>query len=110
MSPTCLAFTHFQSAQPTTVGKRACLWINDLLFDLDQLDFQLSQLKLLGCKGTTGTAASFLKLFDGDEEKVLVLERMIAEKMGFASCQQVSGQTYSRKQDFAVLQVLSGIA
>ena len=105
-----LAFTHFQAAQPTTVGKRACLWLQDLEMDLGQLDFALSQLRLLGCKGTTGTAASFLKLFDGDEEKVLKLERMIAEKTGFTACQQISGQTYSRKQDFAVLQVLSGIA
>ena len=105
-----LAFTHFQAAQPTTVGKRACLWLQDLEMDLKQLDFALSQLRLLGCKGTTGTAASFLKLFDGDEEKVQELERMIAEKMGFTACQQISGQTYSRKQDFAVLQVLSGIA
>ena len=105
-----LAFTHFQAAQPTTVGKRACLWLQDLEMDLGQLDFALSRLRLLGCKGTTGTAASFLKLFDGDEEKVRELERMIAEKMGFTACQQISGQTYSRKQDFAVLQVLSGIA
>ena len=105
-----LAFTHFQAAQPTTVGKRACLWLQDLEMDLKQLDFTLSQLRLLGCKGTTGTAASFLRLFDGDEEKVLELERIIAEKMGFTACQQISGQTYSRKQDFAVLQVLSGIA
>lgn len=105
-----LAFTHFQAAQPTTVGKRTCLWLQDLEMDLGQLDFALSQLRLLGCKGTTGTAASFLRLFDGDEEKVLELERMIAEKMGFTACQQISGQTYSRKQDFAVLQVLSGIA
>ena len=105
-----LAFTHFQAAQPTTVGKRACLWLQDLEMDLKQLDFALSQLRLLGCKGTTGTAASFLKLFDGDEEKVLELERMIAEKTGFTACQQISGQTYSRKQEFAVLQVLSGIA
>ncbi len=105
-----LAFTHFQAAQPTTVGKRACLWLQDLEMDLGQLDFALSQLRLLGCKGTTGTAASFLKLFDGDEEKVQELERMIAAKMGFTACQQISGQTYSRKQDFAVLQVLSGIA
>ena len=105
-----LAFTHFQAAQPTTVGKRACLWLQDLEMDLGQLDFALSQLRLLGCKGTTGTAASFLKLFDGNEEKVLTLERMIAEKMGFTACQQISGQTYSRKQDFAVLQVVSGIA
>ena len=105
-----LAFTHFQAAQPTTVGKRACLWLQDLEMDLKQLDFVLSQLRLLGCKGTTGTAASFLRLFDGDEEKVLGLERIIAEKMGFTACQQISGQTYSRKQDFAALQVLSGIA
>ena len=105
-----LAFTHFQAAQPTTVGKRACLWLQDLEMDLKQLDFALSQLRLLGCKGTTGTAASFLKLFDGDEDKVITLERLIAEKMGFPACQPVSGQTYSRKQDFAVLQVLSGIA
>ena len=105
-----LAYTHFQAAQPTTVGKRACLWINDLLFDIEQLDFQLSQLKLLGCKGTTGTGASFLELFDGDAEKVEELERRIAAKMGFDACQAVSGQTYTRKVDFAVLQVLSGIA
>ena len=105
-----LAFTHFQAAQPTTVGKRACLWLQDLEMDLEQLDFALSRLRLLGCKGTTGTAASFLKLFEGDGEKVLALERLIAEKMGFPACQAVSGQTYSRKQDFAVLQVLSGIA
>lgn len=105
-----LAFTHFQAAQPTTVGKRACLWLQDLEMDLRQLDFQLTQLKLLGCKGTTGTAASFLALFDGNEEKVRELERGIADRMGFPNCQTVSGQTYSRKQDFSVLQVLSGIA
>lgn len=105
-----LAYTHFQAAQPTTVGKRACLWINDLLFDIQQLDFQLDNLKLLGCKGTTGTAASFLELFDGDGEKAEELERKIAEKLGFEQCQSVSGQTYTRKVDFAVLQVLSGIA
>ena len=105
-----LAWTHFQAAQPTTVGKRACLWINDLVFDLEQLEFQLGQLKLLGCKGTTGTGASFLALFDGDAEKVERLEAMIAEKMGLPACQAVSGQTYTRKVDFAVLQVLSGIA
>ena len=105
-----LAFTHFQAAQPTTVGKRACLWLQDLEMDLRQLNFQLEELKLLGCKGTTGTAASFLTLFEGDEEKVRQLERGIAERMGFPHCQSVSGQTYSRKQDFAVLQVLSGIA
>ena len=105
-----LAYTHFQAAQPTTVGKRACLWLNDLLFDLRQLDFQLDQLRLLGCKGATGTGASFLELFDGDAEKVARLERMIAERLGFERCQSVSGQTYTRKTDFAVLQVLSGIA
>ena len=105
-----LAYTHFQAAQPTTVGKRACLWMNDLLFDIEQLDFQLNNLKLLGCKGTTGTGASFLELFDGDETKVEQLEQKIAEKIGFSKCQSVSGQTYTRKADFAVLQVLSGIA
>ncbi len=105
-----LAFTHFQAAQPTTVGKRACLYLQDLEMDLYQIDFALSRMKLLGCKGTTGTAASFLALFDGDAEKVRQLEEMIAEKMGFPACQRVTGQTYSRKQDFAVLQVLSGIA
>lgn len=105
-----LAYTHFQAAQPTTVGKRACLWMNDLLFDIEQLDFQLNNLKLLGCKGTTGTGASFLEPFDGDEEKVEQLEQKIAEKIGFSKCQSVSGQTYTRKADFAVLQVLSGIA
>ena len=105
-----LAYTHFQAAQPTTVGKRACLWMNDLLFDIEQLDFQLNSLKLLGCKGTTGTGASFLELFDGDEEKVERLEQKIANKVGFSKCQSVSGQTYTRKADFAVLQVLSGIA
>lgn len=105
-----LAYTHFQAAQPTTVGKRACLWINDLLFDVEQLDFQLNNLKLLGCKGTTGTCASFLELFEGDEKKVEMLEQKIADKIGFSKCQSVSGQTYTRKADFAVLQVLSGIA
>ena len=105
-----LAYTHFQAAQPTTVGKRACLWINDLLYDLKQLDFQLEQLEPLGCKGTTGTGASFLELFDGDEEKVEALEKKIAAKIDFEKCQSVSGQTYTRKVDFAVLQVLSGIA
>lgn len=105
-----LAYTHFQAAQPTTVGKRACLWMNDLLFDIEQLDFQLDNLKLLGCKGTTGTGASFLELFEGDMEKAEKLEELIAEKVGFDKCQSVSGQTYTRKADFAVLQVLSGIA
>lgn len=105
-----LAYTHFQAAQPTTVGKRVCLWMNELLFDIEQLDFQLHNLKLLGCKGTTGTGASFLELFDGDEKKVELLEQKIADKIGFSKCQSVSGQTYTRKTDFAVLQVLSGIA
>ena len=108
----CLAYTHFQAAQPTTVGKRAALWIQDLLFDLERLDFTLDNLKLLGCKGTTGTSASFLNLFDGNHEKVKELERKIAEKMGFApaSVYAISGQTYSRKIDYYTLSVLSGIA
>ena len=105
-----LAYTHFQAAQPTTVGKRACLWLNDLAMDLEQVDFQLKTLKLLGCKGATGTGASFLSLFDGDADKVELLEKKIAQKLGFDSCQPVSGQTYTRKVDFAVLQALSGIA
>lgn len=104
-----LAYTHFQSAQPTTVGKRACLWLQDLMFDLDQIDFVIGNLKLLGCKGTTGTQASFLELFDGDEQKVLELDKKIAEKMGFESVYSVSGQTYSRKIDYFILSVLSGI-
>ncbi|MCL2044442.1 MAG: adenylosuccinate lyase [Treponema sp.] len=106
----CLGYTHFQAAQPTTVGNRAALWIQDLLFDLDHLDFALGNLKLLGCKGTTGTAASFLALFDGDHNKVIALEQKIAAKMGFDSVYPVSGQTYSRKIDFYILSVLSGIA
>ena len=105
-----LAYTHFQAAQPTTVGKRATLWCNDLLSDLRHLDFQLSEMKLLGCKGTTGTSASFLELFDGDTEKVSELEKLIADKMGFDGCVPVSGQTYSRKLDYDVLSVLCGIA
>ena len=105
-----LAYTHFQAAQPTTVGKRATLWAYDLLNDLEQLEYQLGRLELLGCKGTTGTGASFLELFDGDEDKVMRLEALIAEKMGFDRCAPVSGQTYSRKVDFSVLQVLSAIA
>ena len=106
----CLAYTHCQPAQLTTVGKRATLWAQDLLMDLEQLEFQLEHLKLLGCKGTTGTGASFLALFDGDEQKVVALEQKICEKMGFSGAYPVSGQTYSRKVDFQVLQVLSGIA
>jgi adenylosuccinate lyase len=105
-----LAFTHFQPAQPTTVGKRATLWIQDLMMDLEDVNYQLSKAKLLGSKGTTGTQASFLELFDGDHEKVKKLDKMIAEKMGYASCFAVSGQTYSRKLDFQILSVLSGIA
>lgn len=105
-----LAYTHFQAAQPTTLGKRATLWANDLIMDLQQLDFQLDNLKLLGCKGTTGTGASFLELFEGDGDKVKKLDEMIAEKMGFSGVYPVSGQTYSRKADFYVLQVLSSIA
>lgn len=105
-----LAYTHFQAAQPTTVGKRATLWIQDLMLDLEELDFCINNLKLLGCKGTTGTSASFMKLFDGDVEKVEALEGKIAKKMGFDSCFAVSGQTYTRKVDYKVLSVLSGIA
>jgi len=105
-----LGFTHFQAAQPTTVGKRATLWIQDLIFDIEQLDFVLSNLKLLGCKGTTGTQASFMELFEGDTEKVKLLDKKIAEKMGFTGAYSVSGQTYSRKIDANVLSVLSSIA
>ena len=105
----CLAFTHFQSAQPTTVGKRAALWLNDLMLDVEEIDFCLATLKPLGCKGTTGTQASFLELFHGDYEKVEALDRMIAEKMGFQSSVPVSGQTYSRKTDSRVLSALSQI-
>ena len=105
-----LAYTHFQAAQPTTAGKRATLWISDLMSDLERLDFELGSLRLLGCKGTTGTAASFLELFEGDHAKVKKLDSLIAEKMGFSGCVPVSGQTYSRKVDYNVLSVLSGIA
>ncbi len=105
-----LAFTHFQPAQPTTVGKRATLWIQDLLMDLEDIEFRLSKAKLLGSKGTTGTQASFLELFDGDHEKVKELDRKIARKMGFESCFAVSGQTYSRKIDAQILAVLSSVA
>lgn len=105
-----LAYTHFQAAQPTTLGKRATLWAQDLLLDLEQLDFVLGSLRLLGCKGTTGTGASFLSLFDGDHKKVVELERRIARKMGFDKVMAVSGQTYTRKVDYFVLSVLSGIA
>ncbi len=105
-----LAYTHFQAAQPTTVGKRATLWAQDLILDLENLEHVLSGLKLLGCKGTTGTGASFVALFDGDTEKVKLLEKKIANKMGFESAIAVSGQTYTRKIDYFVLSVLSGIA
>lgn len=105
-----LAFTHFQPAQPTTVGKRATLWMQELLLDLSDLDYMISQQKLLGSKGTTGTQASFLELFNGDHEKVRQIDKKIAEKMGFKECYPVSGQTYSRKVDSRVLNVLSGIA
>ena len=105
-----LAFTHFQPAQPTTVGKRATLWIHDLILDLQDCDYVLSGLLLLGSKGTTGTQASFLELFEGDYEKVRKLDQMIADKMGFSGCYPVSGQTYSRKIDSRVLNVLAGIA
>lgn len=105
-----LAYTHFQPAQPTTVGKRATLWLNELVLDLEDLEYVLGSLKLLGSKGTTGTQASFLELFDGDHAKCRKLDQMIAEKMGFTSCYPVSGQTYSRKVDFRVLSVLAGIA
>jgi len=105
-----LAFTHFQPAQPTTVGKRATLWINELMMDLSDLDYVISTMKLLGSKGTTGTQASFLELFNGDHDTIRKVDRKIAEKMGFDSCVPVSGQTYSRKVDSRVLNVLSGIA
>lgn len=105
-----LAFTHFQPAQPTTVGKRASLWIYDLVLDLEEVEHRIKNMKLLGSKGTTGTQASFKELFEGDTEKVKQLEAKIAEKMGFSGVQPVSGQTYSRKVDSFVLNVLSGIA
>lgn len=105
-----LAFTHFQPAQPTTVGKRATLWMNELVVDLEDLDYVIGSMKLLGSKGTTGTQASFLELFEGDHDKVKKVDTMIAEKMGFDKVQPVSGQTYTRKVDTRVLNVLAGIA
>ena len=105
-----LAFTHFQPAQPTTVGKRATLWLQELLMDLEDVEYQLSKAKLLGSKGTIGTQASFLELFDGDHEKCKMLDHKIAEKMGYKACFPVSGQTYSRKLDSQFLNVLAGIA
>ena len=105
-----LAFTHFQPAQPTTVGKRATLWLQEFYLDLEDLEYVLGSMKLLGSKGTTGTQASFLELFDGDQETIDKIDPMIAEKMGFRECYPVSGQTYSRKVDTRVLNVLAGIA
>lgn len=105
-----LAFTHYQPAQPTTVGKRATLWINEFMMDLEDLEYVSSTLKLLGCKGTTGTQASFMELFNGDDEKIDQIDSKIARKMGFPSCYPVSGQTYSRKVDTRVMNVLAGIA
>jgi adenylosuccinate lyase len=105
-----LAFTHFQPAQPTTLGKRATLWINEFMMDLEDLDYVISSLKLLGSKGTTGTQASFLELFKGDNDTVDKIDPMIAKKMGFSACVPVSGQTYSRKTDTRVVNILAGIA
>ena len=105
-----LAFTHFKPAQPTTVGKRATLWTQEFLMDLEDLEYVMSTLKLLGSKGTTGTQASFLELFEGDQETIDKIDPMIAEKMGFKNCYPVSGQTYSRKVDTRVLNILAGIA
>lgn len=105
-----LAFTHFQPAQPTTVGKRASLWLQEFCMDLEDIEYVLSTMKLLGSKGTTGTQASFLELFEGDQETIDKIDPMIAKKMGFAACVPVSGQTYSRKTDTRVLNVLAGIA
>ena len=105
-----LAFTHFQPAQPTTVGKRATLWMQEFLMDLEDLEYVAGSLKLLGSKGTTGTQASFLELFDGDQDTIDKIDPMIAQKMGFKACYPVSGQTYSRKVDTRVLNVLAGIA
>ena len=105
-----LAFTHFQPAQPTTVGKRATLWMQDLMLDLEDVEYRISKAILLGCKGTTGTQASFLELFEGDHEKCRRLDQKIAEKMGYPRCFGVSGQTYSRKVDSQMLSILSGVA
>ncbi len=105
-----LGFTHFQAAQPTTVGKRACLWLQEFLLDMEDLEHVISTMKLLGSKGTTGTQASFLELFDGDHDTIDKIDPMIAQKMGFEACYPVSGQTYSRKTDTRVLNALAGIA
>ena len=105
----CLGFTHLQPAQPTTVGKRACLWLQDLVLDLEEVEHRLSTLRFRGVKGTTGTQATFLSLFDGDHEKVVALDRLVTEKMGFKEAYPITGQTYSRKIDSQVLDVLGGI-
>ena len=105
-----LGFTHYQPAQPTTVGKRASLWLQDVLLDYYEVEHRLANMKLLGSKGTTGTQASFMDLFEGDEDKIRTLDQKIADKMGFPGCYPVSGQTYSRKLDYQVCSVLSGIA
>ena len=106
----CLGYTHLQPAQITTVGKRACLWLNELLMDLKELDYRIENLQMLGSKGTTGTQASFLELFGGDTRKIRQMERLIAQDFGFESVVPVSGQTYSRKVDAAIAATLSGIA
>lgn len=106
----CLAYTHLQPAQLTTVGKRATLWMQELLMDLEEVEYRMKSLKLLGQKGTTGTQASFVELFDGDGEKIRKLEKMIAEEMGFDACFAVSGQTYPRKLDYQVVSALAGMA
>ena len=106
----CLGWTHLQPAQPTTVGKRACLWAYDLVLDLQEIEYRLEQLKARGAKGTTGTQASFLSLFQGDQQKVQLLDQIVSEKMGFKSSYAVTGQTYTRKVDFQVLSALSGVA
>ena len=106
----CLAYTHLQPAQPTTVGKRATLWLNELMMDFEEVEYRIGNLKLLGQKGTTGTQASFVELFKGDSAKIKSLEKSIAEEMGFSECVPVSGQTYSRKVDSQILSTLSGIA
>jgi adenylosuccinate lyase len=104
-----LGMTHFQPAQPTTVGKRACLWMQDFLLDLERLRFERDRLRLRGVKGTTGTQATFLELFDGDHDKVVALDQRVAETLGFSSCYPVTGQTYPRKIDAFVLDALSGV-
>lgn len=105
-----LGFTHLQPAQPTTVGKRTCLWMQDFIFDLEDIEYQLNRLKLRGVKGTTGTQASFLTIFKGDEQKVKDLDKLVAQKMGFSGSYPVTGQTYSRKIDSHILNLLAGIA